>query len=103
MLLRLGRLFRLVGRDLLTLWFAWRNPRTPFFLKGAIVLLALYALSPVDLVPDWLPVLGWIDDVTLLAFAIPALLKLMPEPALHEARSSMDGLLSRLKYRFHRS
>ena len=103
MLLRLGRLLRLVGRDLLTLLYALRNPGTPLFLKGAILLLVLYVFSPVDLLPDWLPVAGWIDDITLIAFLAPALMKLLPQPALQEARSSTEGFLSRLRFRFNKS
>jgi uncharacterized membrane protein YkvA (DUF1232 family) len=103
MLFRLGRLFRLVGREILMLWYACRHPATPRLLKMAAVLLALYILSPVDLIPDWLPIVGWIDDVTLLAFGIPALLKLAPEHVLHEASSATEGLLSKWKLRFGRS
>lgn len=86
MLFRLGRLVRTVGRDLVVLWYACRNPATPLVLKLAALLVAVYAISPVDVVPDWLPLLGWVDDVTLLALAIPALLTLVPEPVLSHAR-----------------
>lgn len=95
MILRMARLFRSAGRELVTLWYACRHPATPWFLKVGAVLLGLYTLSPVDLAPDWLPVLGWIDDVTLLAIGIPALLKLAPRRAVDEARIATDGLLSR--------
>jgi uncharacterized membrane protein YkvA (DUF1232 family) len=98
MLLRLRRLFRAVGRDIVVLWYACRNPATPALLKLGAVLLALYIISPVDLIPDWLVVLGWIDDVTLLALGIPALLRLVPPHALDEARMSAEGLLSKAKF-----
>ncbi|WP_026075669.1 YkvA family protein [Noviherbaspirillum massiliense] len=95
MFLRLTRLFRTAGRDIVTLWYACRHPATPRRLKLATMLLGLYILSPVDLVPDWFPVLGWIDDVTLLAFGIPALLRLMPQRALQDAHSASFSLISR--------
>lgn len=95
MILRMTRLFRSAGRDLVTLWYACRHPATPWLLKVAAALLGVYVLSPVDLVPDWFPILGWIDDVTLLAFGIPALLKLAPQHALRDARAASDGILSR--------
>ena len=82
MFLRLGRLFRAVGRDILVLWYACRNPATPLHLKLAALLLGLYVLSPIDLVPDWLVLLGMVDDVTLLALGIPVLLRFVPERAL---------------------
>ncbi|HEV2611972.1 MAG TPA: DUF1232 domain-containing protein [Noviherbaspirillum sp.] len=95
MFLRLSRLFRAAGRDAVVLWFACRNPLTPGAVKLGALLLALYIISPVDLLSDLLPVLGWMDDVTLLAIGIPAILKLMPQPALRDAYSDADRLMSR--------
>ncbi|OWW21065.1 YkvA family protein [Noviherbaspirillum denitrificans] len=98
MFLRLGRLFRSVGREIIVLWYACRNPATPFRLKLAAILLGLYVVSPIDLVPDWLALLGLVDDVTLLALGIPALLKFVPAHALDDAHAAADGLLSRLRF-----
>lgn len=95
MFLRLGRLFRAVGREMLVLWYACRNPGTPLRLKLVAVLLALYIFSPVDVIPDWFAILGWIDDVTLLALAVPALLRFVPRTALQQAHVAADALLSR--------
>lgn len=95
MFFRLRRLLRAAGRDLVVLWYAFRNPHTPGIVKLLSVLLALYVFSPIDLVPDSLPVLGWLDDATLLAIGIPALLKLMPQPALHESYGAAERFLSR--------
>lgn len=100
---RLGRLFRTAGRDILVLWYACRNPATPVLLKLAAVLVAIYLFSPVDLIPDWLAILGWIDDVTLLAIGIPAVLRFVPEDALRDARAAAEGLLSRMRFGAHRS
>jgi uncharacterized membrane protein YkvA (DUF1232 family) len=98
---RLRRLFRTTGREMALLWFACRHPSTPSFVKLGALLLVAYVLSPIDLVPDTLPVLGWIDDVTLLAFGIPAILKLVPAHALNEARIASERLFS--KWTFWRS
>jgi uncharacterized membrane protein YkvA (DUF1232 family) len=102
MFLRLGRLFRAVGRDILVLWYACRNPVTPFRLKLLAILLGLYVFSPIDLVPDWFAVFGLVDDVTLLALGIPVILKFVPETALHDARDAAEGLLSRMRFGLHR-
>lgn len=102
MFLRLGRLFRAVGREILVLWYACRNPATPFRLKMAAILLGLYVFSPIDILPDWLVLLGIVDDVTLLALGIPALLKFVPDHALSDARMAADGLLSRMRFGMHR-
>lgn len=99
MFLRLGRLLRAGGRNLLVLWYACRNPATPLRLKLAALLLAIYLVSPVDLLPDWFMLLGWIDDVTLLALGIPAVLRMAPVDVLHEARAAAEGLLARLRLR----
>jgi uncharacterized membrane protein YkvA (DUF1232 family) len=97
------RLFRILGREILVLWHACRNPSTPSLVKLLAAGLALYVMSPVDLVSDLLPVLGWVDDVTLLAFGIPALLKLVPQQALHQAQDAADGWLTRMKLWYRRS
>ena len=102
MFLRLGRLFRAVGRDIVVLWYACRNPATPFRLKAIAILLGLYVFSPIDVLPDWLVLLGLADDVTLLALGIPALLKFVPPGALHDARLAADGLLSRMRFGLRR-
>jgi len=94
MWLRLRRLARTLGRDALVLWFAWRDPATPLRFKLACLLPVLYVLSPVDLLPDWLPIIGWIDDVTLLAFALPLLLRWLPpavRAAAREAAAAWPG------------
>jgi uncharacterized membrane protein YkvA (DUF1232 family) len=101
MFARLRRLFKTTGRELAMLWFACRHPSTPLFVKLGALLLVGYVLNPIDLVPDTLPVLGWIDDVTLLALGIPAILKLVPAPALEQAHFASERLLS--KWAFWRS
>jgi uncharacterized membrane protein YkvA (DUF1232 family) len=103
MFLRLLRLLRTAGRDVLVLWYACRHPATPRSMKIGAILLALYVLSPVDLISDFLPILGWIDDVTLLALGVPALLKLAPQHALHEAHAATEGLLSRVRLWYRKS
>lgn len=92
---RLSKLIRATGRDVLVLWYACRNPRVPGLLKLVAILLGIYTVSPIDLAPDTLPLLGWLDDATLLALVIPALLKFVPQASLEEANASTDRLLSR--------
>lgn len=94
MLLRLRRLLTSTGRELAVLWYACRHPDTPLPIKLGAVLLAVYFFSPIDIMPDALPLLGWADDVTLIAFLVPALVKLVPTSVLHTARSGADRLFS---------
>lgn len=100
MFFRLGRLFRAVGRDIVVLWYASRHPATPLLMKFAALLLALYIISPIDLIPDWLALFGLVDDVGLIALGVPALLSLMPAQALDDARAAADGWLrSKFKHK----
>lgn len=86
MALRLLRRLRAVGRHLRVGWYAWRNPALGWPGKLMLVLMALYLLSPIDLVPDGIPLLGWIDDAVLAAIVLPLFLKLLPADVLHDAR-----------------
>ena len=55
-----------ITRDGVTLWFASKNPATPWYAKALGIFVVAYALSPIDLIPDFIPVLGYVDDVLLL-------------------------------------
>jgi uncharacterized membrane protein YkvA (DUF1232 family) len=70
--------WRVLRVDLRRLWVALRHPGAPAWLKVATALLVLYVLSPIDLIPDTIPVLGWIDDVAIVSFAIRFLLDKLP-------------------------
>jgi len=56
-----------IKRDALALWLAARGPRTPRYAKAAAGSVAAYALSPIDLIPDFIPMLGYLDDVITFA------------------------------------
>jgi uncharacterized membrane protein YkvA (DUF1232 family) len=95
---RLRRLLRAAGRDAVVLWYACRNPATPISVKLIAALLAVYVVSPIDLVPDTIPILGWIDDVALLGLGIPAVLKLVPSNSLSQASIAAEKFLSKWKF-----
>lgn len=73
-------------RDVLALWFCYRDPRTPLLAKVLAMLVVAYALSPIDLIPDFIPVIGYLDDLILLPVAIFIALKLIPSDVLAESR-----------------
>lgn len=81
---RLTLLWSVVRGDARQLWFALRHPAAPGWLKVGTALIALYLLSPVDIVPDWLPVIGVVDDLVLVPLAIRWLLRQLP-PDVAEA------------------
>ena len=84
---------RRIKRDGLTLWFAGKSPRTPWYAKALGGLVVAYALSPIDLIPDFIPVLGYVDDVLLLPALIWLTVKLLPEDVLQDCRRQADEWL----------
>ena len=79
-----------IKRDGVTLWFASKNPQTPWYAKALGVFVVAYALSPIDLIPDFIPVLGYVDDVLLLRGLIGLTIRLLPPEVLAECRGQAD-------------
>lgn len=77
---------RRIKRDGVMLWFACRDPRTPVWLKALAFGVVAYALSPIDLVPDFIPVLGYLDDVILLPVLIWLIVRWLPDDVAREGR-----------------
>jgi uncharacterized membrane protein YkvA (DUF1232 family) len=69
-------------------WLAARDPRTPWPARALGLLIAAYALSPIDLIPDFIPVLGLLDDALLVPAGIWLMLKLIPPELLEEHRAA---------------
>lgn len=78
---------RRIRRDAVTLWLACQDARTPWRVRLLAALVVAYALSPIDLVPDFIPVLGYLDELLLLPGLIWLVLRLMPPPLLHACRA----------------
>lgn len=85
--LRLQGWARTLKRDVMTLWFCSRHPATPWWLRLLMLAIVAYALSPIDLIPDFIPVLGYLDDLLLLPLGIWLVLRLMPAEILAEGRT----------------
>jgi uncharacterized membrane protein YkvA (DUF1232 family) len=82
---RVARLWGVVRGDARRLWFALRHPEAPGWLKWGTALIVLYVLSPVDLVPDTLPIIGVVDDLVLVPLAMRFLLGRLPPHIAHAA------------------
>lgn len=82
------------------LYLAARDPRTPWHAKAIIGCVLAYALSPIDLIPDFIPVLGYLDDLLLLPLGIYLALKLIPEEVLIDARRRVAEIPSSLPKRW---
>ena len=77
---------RALKRESLVVWYAARDPRLPWPVRLLALAVAAYALSPIDLIPDFIPVLGYLDDLLLVPLGIALVVKLTPEPVLADAR-----------------
>src|SRR5215475_9987937 len=85
---------RKLKRDGLTLWFAIKDRRTPWPAKALAAFVVAYALSPIDLIPDFVPVLGYVDDVLLLPALIWLALRLLPAPVRADSRAQAEAWLA---------
>ncbi len=72
--------------EITALYYAAQDPRVPWTAKGVILLALGYALSPIDLIPDFIPVLGYLDDLLILPALIALALRLLPAEAMAAAR-----------------
>jgi uncharacterized membrane protein YkvA (DUF1232 family) len=94
MLAELKRRARELKHQVVAVWFCTRHPRTPFIAKALAAAVVAYAFSPIDLIPDFIPVLGYVDDLLLLPIAITLVLKLIPGDVLAECRAQADAWLA---------
>jgi uncharacterized membrane protein YkvA (DUF1232 family) len=77
---------RQLKAEAITLWFCYRHPQTPLIAKIFAIAIVAYAFSPIDLIPDFIPVLGLLDEAILLPIGIWITLKFIPAPILAECR-----------------
>lgn len=97
MLQTLRRWAKLLKGDVVMLWFACRNPQTPLHAKIFAVLIVAYAFSPIDLIPDFIPVLGLLDELLLLPLGIWLTIKMLPDPVIAECRQQAQAWLDARK------
>lgn len=79
-----------VKRDAVMLWFARSHPKTPLLAKILGFATVAYALSPIDLIPDFIPVLGYLDDVIIVPAMIWLVVQLLPVDVIDESRAKAD-------------
>ncbi len=91
----LKRRFLSFRREAAVLWFAFRNPATPWPLKTASLLTGLYLLSPIDLIPFSVPLLGVVDDLVLVPLAVSLISRRLPVAVQGEAGQKADRFIAR--------
>jgi len=86
---------RNLKRDSYALYLASRDPRVPWYAGALAAAIAAYALSPIDLIPDFIPVIGYLDDLILLPLGIWLAVSLIPDDVMAECRSKAEAALER--------
>jgi uncharacterized membrane protein YkvA (DUF1232 family) len=78
-----------IKQQVLLLWTAYQHPECPLYVKVLISFIVLYALSPIDLIPDFIPILGYLDEVILLPILISLALKLIPQHVIELSQQEL--------------
>ena len=86
---------RAIKRDTLAIYLACRDPRTPWYARVFAGGVVAYALSPIDLIPDFIPILGYLDDLILVPLGIALAVKMIPETVLVECRAKAQAASER--------
>lgn len=83
-------------RDTFTLYLACRHPRVPWYAKLLALVVVAYALSPIDLIPDFIPILGYLDDLVLIPLGLMLVIRLIPADVFVECRQQSDAIVERV-------
>ncbi|WP_139489588.1 YkvA family protein [Brevibacillus dissolubilis] len=94
---RLKSWARTIKRDVYALYVAYRDERTPLLAKLVAVCVVAYAFSPIDLIPDFIPILGYLDDVILVPLGILLAVRLIPADVMADCREKAVELMSQGK------
>jgi uncharacterized membrane protein YkvA (DUF1232 family) len=94
-LVRMRGWAREMKRDVTALYLAARDPRVPWYAKALALAVAAYALSPIDLIPDFIPVIGYLDDVIIVPLGILLAVRLIPADVFAEHRATAATLAER--------
>ncbi len=91
MLDRLKRWAKHLKKETYALYFAYRDPRVPWYAKLLVAFVVAHTFSPIDLIPDFIPVLGYLDDLIITPLGLALALKLIPAEVMAEARIKAEA------------
>lgn len=94
---RLKQKSRHLKIEIYALYLAYRDPRVPWYAKAFVALVVGYAFSPIDLIPDFIPVLGYLDDLVLIPLGVAVALKMIPEKVMEDCRIRSKEMMSKKK------
>lgn len=83
--------------EIYALYLAYRDPRVPWYAKAFVAIVVGYAFSPIDLIPDFIPVLGYLDDLVLIPLGVAVALKMIPEKIMEDCRIRSKEVMSEKK------
>lgn len=86
---------RALKKETFTLYLACRHPRVPWYAKAVALVVVGYALSPIDLIPDFIPVLGYVDDLILIPLGLMLVIRMIPKDVLAECRQGAEEMVGR--------
>jgi len=84
-----------IKRDIMALYLAAKDARVPWYAKALAAFIAAYALSPIDLIPDFIPVIGYLDDLIILPLGIALVIRMIPESVMDDLRKQADEVIER--------
>ena len=87
---RIGDLGHRLAIEAHAAWLAARDPRVPWLARLLAIAVAAYALSPIDLIPDFIPVLGWLDDLVIVPIGLVIVRRLIPAPLWAELHATAE-------------
>ncbi len=91
---------RALKRQVVALYFAYRDPRTPWHARAFAALVVAYAFSPIDLIPDFIPVLGYVDDLVLVPLGVWLALRMVPPQVMADCQARAENGLGEGQGRF---
>lgn len=92
---RIGDLGHRIAVEAHAAWLAARDPRVPWYVRFLAIAVAAYALSPIDLIPDFIPVLGWLDDLIIVPLGLILVRRLIPAPLWAELHAEAEAASER--------
>lgn len=94
---RWKRQAKLLRVKIFTIYLAYKDPRVPWYAKAFAACIVAYAFSPIDLIPDFIPILGYLDDIVLIPLGIALVLKMIPKAVIKECEEKAQAILSQDK------
>jgi uncharacterized membrane protein YkvA (DUF1232 family) len=82
---------RQIRKDVYTLYYVYKDPRVPLYAKVLVAAVVAYAASPIDLIPDFVPIIGYLDDLVIVPLGIIIALKTVPKPVIEECRAKAEA------------